>query len=343
MTLKTNLLAGVAMTAAEHAQGRYMRAPDGHDGDPAAPAPAPAADPAPAAEVDPFDAAFDAANTEGEPAAPAPAPEAPAAPAAPAPTPEAPAAPAPAAAPAAGEPAPAPAPTPTADDVVKQLLDRMATQPAPAPAAPAAPAAEPQAEMYSAEDQGVLAEYEKNWPDVARAEKLVRRAEYHDLLGFIFGEVSKFVSPLQQQLSGIGNNLHITELKAAVPDYSDNLEAEVSKWVDTQPTYLQTGMKAVMQGGTSEEVADLIGRYRTANGIAPAAPAPAAPAAAAPVAPAAAAPAAPKPAAKTELSSAAKQAAASLAPVGGERSQVPQGEDPQDFDSAFSRYASTTS
>lgn len=49
MTLKHNLLAGVAMTAAERSQGRYMRAPDGH-GDPApSPAPAPEPTPAPAA------------------------------------------------------------------------------------------------------------------------------------------------------------------------------------------------------------------------------------------------------------------------------------------------------
>lgn len=154
---------------------------------------------------------------------------------------------------------------------------------------------------------------------------------------YMFGEMAAFVQPLFDQQRAITNNLHMGELKAAVPDYSENLEQEVTNWIDSQPDYLQAPYKQVMQSGTSEQVADLIGRYRSASGAAPAAPA-----AAAPAAPAAgvAKPTPPAPS-KTELSSAAKQAAESLAPVGGERSQVPQGEDPGDYDSAFARYAAT--
>lgn len=205
------------------------------------------------------------------------------------------------------------------------------------PAAPT-PGQEPPAEapLYTAEETTQLSEYEKNWPDVAQAEQLKRRAEYHDLLKYVFSEVHKFVSPMQEQLRSVGNTMHLGEVKALVPDYTENLEADVAAWVDTQPAYLQAPYKAVMQQGTSEEVADLIGRYRAATGsAAPAAPTP-------PATPAApAAPVAPTPSAApaTELSSAAKQAAASLAPVSGERSAAPAGEDPQDFSSAFARYA----
>lgn len=53
MTVKSNIMAGTAMTAVERAMGRYMRAPDGHDGGtapaPAAPAPTPSPTPTPAA------------------------------------------------------------------------------------------------------------------------------------------------------------------------------------------------------------------------------------------------------------------------------------------------------
>ena len=184
-----------------------------------------------------------------------------------------------------------------------------------------------------------LSDYEKNWPDVAAAEQLKRRAEYHDLLKFVFGEVHKRYGPLEEQLRAVGNTMHLAELTSKVPDYTEDLETQVATWIDTQPAYLQAAYKQVMQVGTSDEVADLIGRYRAATGAAPApnrqAPGNAAPAAAAP------APAAPAAPAKTELSSAAKQAAASLAPVGGDRSQVPAGEDPGDFNSAFAKYAAT--
>lgn len=261
----------------------------------------------------------DAAAPTETPAEPAPAAdgqggtEAPAAPAVTPPAPEAPAAPA----------------APTADDIVKGLAEALRSPP-PAPEVPAAAAPE-QPPIYSSEELEVLADYEKNWVDVSRAETLKRRVEYHDLLKFTFAEFHKYVQPLFDQVTAMGNTLHTGEVKAAVPDYSENLEADVTKWIDTQPAYLQTAYKQVMQSGTSDEVVDLIGRYRGSVGTAPA---PAAPAATVPI------PTPPAPS-KTELSSAAKQAADSLAPVSAERSAVPQGEDPQDFATAFARYAAT--
>lgn len=353
MNLKHTLLASGAfggMTRNEQRLGRFIRDGEGH------PAAAPAA--APVVEepaVDPFDAAFaehaaapEAGGAPPAPAAPAagdpPAPAAPAAgdPPAPAagdpPAPAAGEAPAAPAAPAAGDP-PAPA-APAAPEAPKldadEVLNRLAGMiQKPGEAAPAAAAPEPEAPIYTAEEQAILTEYEKNWPDVAKAETLRRRAEYADIFKFVFTEVANYVQPLKDQLATVGNSLHIGELKAAVPDYSETLEADVAAWVDNEPAYLQGPYKQVMKTGTSEEVADLIGRYRAAKGIAPApAVVPPAPAAGAPPAPAV-----PAAAPKTELSSAAKQAAESLAPVSGDRSAVPQGEDPQDFDTAFSKYA----
>lgn len=236
--------------------------------------------------------------------------------------------------PAETPPAETPPPAPTTDDIVKGLAEVLKNQTPPAPAeTPAAPAPEAEAPpIYTAQENEVISNYEKNWPDVSRAESLKRRAEYHDMLKYVFTEVVKYVDPLQAQMRLIGNTLHTSELKQAVPDYSEDLETAVAGWVETQPGYLQTGMKQVMQSGTSEEVADLIRRYRESQGVAPATPA--APAAVVPTPPQATPP-------KTELSSAAKQAAESLAPVSAERSAVPQGEDPQDYDTAFSKYAAT--
>jgi len=228
---------------------------------------------------------------------------------------------------APAEPAPA-----SADDIVKGLADLLKNQSAAAEPAAAPAAGEPEQQpLYTQDEIGALSEYEKNWPDVAQAETLKRRAEYHDLMKFVFGEVAKYTQPLFEQMRTVGNTLHMGELKQAVPDYSEALEADVAKWIDTQPGYLQNGMKQVMQQGTSDEVADLIGRYRVASGTVTA-----------PAAPAAQAPTAPGKPAKTELSSAAKQAAESLAPVSGDRSQIPAGEDPDDFVSAFARYAVET-
>lgn len=342
------------MTANERRLGRFLRDGAGHP-DPA---------PAPAAPEEP-DAAFDAAFTEhATETPPADAGAAPAAAGDAGVGGAAPAAGEPAAAPAAdpagdggGNADPAPvagagdppaaadtgtppaAPAPNADDVLNRLAGLINQAPqAPEPQAPQGDP-EPQAPLYNEQEQAAISEYEKNWPDVAAAESLKRRGEYHDLLKYVFSQVHAFVNPLVDQMRTVGNTLHVAELKELVPDYSPVVEDEVNNWIDTQPDYLQTGMKQVMQSGTSEQVKDLIGRYRAATGAAPAAPS-AAPAST-PAAPAAAPATTPAAAPKTELSSAAKQAAESLAPVSGERSAVPQGEDPQDFDSAFAKYAAT--
>ena len=216
-------------------------------------------------------------------------------------------------------------PAPTAADVVKDLADLLRQQPPVAPPTDDVPAAPP---AYTPDEERILTDYEKNWPDVAQAEQLKRRAEYSDLMKFVFSEVVNYVAPTVEQVRMLTNSAHLSELKDAVPDYDPALEANVSTWVDGQPAYLQSGMKQVMQSGTSEEVADLIGRYRAATGTVPA-----------PAAPAAPAPSAPAKPAHTELSSAAKQAAESLAPVSSDRSQVPAGEDPGEYASAFARYA----
>lgn len=257
------------------------------------------------------------------PPAPAEAPPAAAPPAAPAEVP-ADVPPAPVEAPA--EPSPIASP---AEDVVKGLADLLAKQKA--PEAPAVPLPEvPEAvALYTPADLEVLTEYEKNWPDVAKAESLKRKAEYQDMMKFVFGEVEAYTKPLFDQIRAMGNTIHMGELRAAVPDYTETLETDVLSWIETQPTYLQTSMKQVMQTGTSDEVADLIGRYKGAAAPLSAPAAPAAPAPAAVV---------PTPS-KTELSSAARKAAESLAPVSSDRSQVPAGEDPQDYKSAFARYA----
>lgn len=353
MTLKTDLLAGVSMTAAERAQGRYMRAPDGHPSDfdnAFAAAAASATGDLPSGDdtttggegadtltagggddtttggegADTLTAgAGDDTATGGEGADTVAA--------------------------GAGDDTTtggegadtvkggqgADATKPSADDILNRIATALESKPAaPAPEAqPNGGQAEEQTPLYSPDEIGVLSEYEKNWPDVSRAETLKRRAEYHDIFKFVFTEVMNVINPMQEQLRAVGNSLHMGELKAAVPDYSENLEQEVTSWIGTQPAYLQAAYNQVMKTGTSEEVADLIGRYREASGAKPAAPSGAASVAQP------SGQAAPKPPAKTELSSAAKQAAESLAPVSSDRTSVPQGEDQQDFDSAFKRWA----
>lgn len=312
--------------------------------------------PAPPVETDEFAAAFadlhvtpSAAPATAEvsatsaPAASPAAPTAPTPPAEPAPaaTPTPPATPATPAAPDANPPADPAAPpvaAPRQVDVAAfeamqaELAELKGRQAAP-PATPTPPAAV--APIYTAAEEALITKYGEDWPDVAAAEALVRRGEYHKLLEHVFKEVNKVLAPVMEVIPGLQERTQLTDLQQMVPDYNI-IRDPVVKWVGEQPDYLKEAFTRICESGTAAQVADLIGRFRKetawvapAGTAAPAAP-PAAPTP--PVAPAA------KP---NGLPAATVAAAAALRPVNGSRSAPVSQLDPNDFDAAFKEFTST--
>lgn len=249
---------------------------------------------------------------------PEPAPE-PALEPEPAPEPEPEPAPEPEA--AAPEPAPAPAPQPaTENDEILERLAALVKEEKPKTPEPRAEE-KPQVEedIYSNDEKTILEEYEKEWGDVSRAEALKRRSEYRQLMDHTFKEIATVLGPLQQMVQALAERQHLGDLETAVPDYSDDLRGNVLSWVDSQPEYLQSAYKQVIDSGTASQVADLINRFRKETGAAQPAPQ---------------APAGKK---EPELSEAVKQAAAGLAPVSSKRSVVPQEEDKSNYDDSWAR------
>lgn len=208
---------------------------------------------------------------------------------------------------------------PNVDDTLRRLAELVKEKPAEEKKPEVAEEKKPeQAPLYSEEEQAVLDAYDKEWPDIAKAEGLRRRAEYRELVQYVFEEVSKYLTPVKDTVEALAERTMLTDLKSTVPDYNDTLRDKVIAWVDTQPAYLQGAYKQVIQQGTVDEVTDLIDRYRKSTGVG--------------------APAAASTNKVTELSSEAKQAAAALAPVSTKRTVVQQQDDPSDFDGAFARF-----
>lgn len=218
------------------------------------------------------------------------------------------------------EEAPKPAPS-MAEDALARIAEALADR-GKAPEEPPQPAAAP-AEVYTPEEKAVLAKYEEEWPDVAKAEALRRRAEYQQVVGYVFQQVAGQLGPLLERVDAIAQRAHLSDLRAQVDDY-ETIREKVIDWVEKQPSYLRSAYNHVVEQGTADEVADLIARYRNDTGAAAPASRPAAASAKK---------------AETELPPAAKQAAAALAPVSSKRSAVVQGVDPGDFDSAFAQAA----
>jgi hypothetical protein len=226
----------------------------------------------------------------------------------------------------AAEPEAAAAPEPEEnDELLRRLASLVKRAPDPEPQMALEPqmAPEPVADVYTPEEQKLLQEYEKDWPDVAKAEALRRRAEYQQLVGYVFQEVAKVLQPQMETLRTISEQTHLQQLQQTVSDY-DDIRDRVIDWANNQPTYLQAAYQRVIQQGTVDEVSDLIDRYRRETGSSPTTRAK------------------PVPAVRkeAELPTVAKQAAQSLAPVSSKRSAVAAGDDPNDFESAFETFAS---
>lgn len=136
-------------------------------------------------------------------------------------------------------------------------------EPLPAPAAKA----EPEKPFFSPEDQSVIDEFNKDWPEAARAQELIRRKEYHYVVTHIFDEVAKAVAPIMQYVEAMQTTDHEGAIRSAHEDY-DAVSEGAAKWVEDQPKYLRDTYQRVIKEGTAEEVIDLLTRYKDANGIA---------------------------------------------------------------------------
>jgi hypothetical protein len=138
--------------------------------------------------------------------------------------------------------------------------------------------------------------------------------------------VAKVLGPKLKLLDALADNMQFDSIEKRVPDYT-TVQDKVAAWVDKQPGYLKSAFTGVMQGGTADEITDLINRFKTETGyVAPAAqgqqqtqnP--------------------PLVVTPPALSPAAKQAAARLAPVSGKRTGSVQTE-PSTFEDGFDHFA----
>lgn len=290
------------------------------------------------AETPPADAdaaaatAAAAAATPETPPADADAAAATAAAAAAAATAETPPADADAAAAATAAAAAAAAATPPADAAAARIAaleaELAAARKPAAPAAAATQAAATQAAaepapLYNADEQALLTEYQKAWPDIHAGEALVRRAEYRDLVGYIFNQVRQQLAPIQEFTQRQQGRTQYSDLVELVPDY-DDVRDKTLAWVETQPDYLKEAYKKVTSTGSAADVADLIDRFKKETGY---------------VQPAAKAATTAAPAATTAaLPAAAKAAVAALKVVKSGRTEAIQAVDPDNFDAAFAEF-----
>lgn len=204
------------------------------------------------------------------------------------------------------------------------LEARINAQP-PAPAAPAQADPPKDIPIYSDAEVAELTTLQKDWPEIKRLVELMTRQTEVNVVKYTFGEMGKILTPLQQSVSVITGNEHVDALYSAHADY-DQAYNPCMEWIGKQPAFLKKTYENVVKNGTSEEVIDMMQKFKDeTKWVAPTAAAPTAPAART----------AAKPQSKAELSVAAKQAAQAIGAVGTKRGGAPAAQDPADFDGAW--------
>jgi hypothetical protein len=178
--------------------------------------------------------------------------------------------------------------------------------------------------VYTADEQAALTKYQEDWPDIAKGESLLRRAEYKELVAYIFQQVQEYYAPAIEFVQSRTGRDQYTDIVALVPDY-DTVRDKALAWIDTQPAYLKDAYTRVANEGSPKDVADMINRFKVETKYVSTTPAASAVVPATPAIPA--------------LPAAAVKAAASLAVVNTKRSEQSQGVDENDFEGAFKEYA----
>ena len=184
----------------------------------------------------------------------------------------------------------------------------------------------PAPKIYSADEEEAIAAYEKEWPDVVKGEALKRRAEYAQLVGHIFSEITKVYGPLIERgaaaADAVAETTALHAIQAVHADYDDAMYDAVLKWSDTLTGTRQKVAKNIIESGDTSEVIELITDFKSATGrskpriVAGETKTPATPVV-------------------TELSAKAKQAAKAMSVVDSKRTDPVQPADPNDFDAAW--------
>lgn len=233
-----------------------------------------------------------------------------------------------------GTPVPAVPGVNLTDDQFRQLLAQVpaATQ-QPAQAPTPAPVEQPPVTLdsfLSDDEKALLAKYDDEWSDVAKAESIRRRAEMQYQTHQIYTEVAKALAPLTEVLREVKVKTHFDTIRQAHPDLEQVLPG-VQAWVDQQPASLQGVFSQVLKAGTAEQVVDLVAAYKKTvpPGAAPVAPAPPVTPSAPPLAATPASRQAPRP------TPTAAAVAATAAVEMGKRTAIAPGADPNDFSGAF--------
>lgn len=119
------------------------------------------------------------------------------------------------------------------------------------------------AQQLADEDRELLEQLDSELPLVGKAVRKLLETQQKTLLT----AVEQKLAPVARTVQLTEEDKHFAAIYEAHDDFDDIVAGEeLYEFIDSQPSYIQSGMRAVLDRGTAEEVIDLFSRFKEATG-----------------------------------------------------------------------------
>jgi hypothetical protein len=123
-------------------------------------------------------------------------------------------------------------------------------------------------DLLTDEEKEILKEHDDDYDSISKAESIRRNATAKKLLQVVdsrFAIVGEALKSIIAEVQKGSDEKHFSAIEAAHKDYK-TLRSDIKAWIGIQPKYLQAGLNEAYSAGSSEEVIDLITRFKKETG-----------------------------------------------------------------------------
>lgn len=126
-------------------------------------------------------------------------------------------------------------------------------------------------DFMSADEKEYLKQYDTEWGDVSRAERIRTRAAVEHATHELKQEVVRVLAPIVQRLNSLQVNQQLSVIRSAHPDY-DTVIKDIPAWIETQPELYRGALADVLRRGDEQQIVQLLTTYKQATGTTSTAP-----------------------------------------------------------------------
>lgn len=131
-----------------------------------------------------------------------------------------------------------------------------------------------QQQQDSSQAKGELDEFFKEYPELQKPLMTLVNNVVEEKTKQAIGQIEQRFGPVQESVQRQEAEQHKQAIYEAHSDVDSIVQSgQLEKWVEAQPDYISESMKRVIQEGSTEQVIDLLSRFKEATGFGKTAPA----------------------------------------------------------------------